>query len=248
MTRRQAAALLIVNAMVSLLISLTVVLLFARYQAERLQQQGSGVAATPVAEAELTPATTSSTTPPEVAVVATYIVKAGDSLSGIAYGHNVSLEALMRANNIQDADYITAGQALIIPGGGDYTAPTATRQVRATVPAVLTPEAGTAPIAIESIAWGDGPARESVTIANRGAQGIALDGWTLSDEDGHTYTFPNLFLWRSGVVVVHTGFGSDSATDLYWGLTEGVWDRMGEKASLRDGKGELVAEFSVGEG
>jgi len=48
----------------------------------------------------------------------TYIVQAGDTLSSIATRFQVSLEDLMRANGLDNPDYLMLGQPLIIPVGG----------------------------------------------------------------------------------------------------------------------------------
>ncbi|MEK6752057.1 MAG: peptidoglycan DD-metalloendopeptidase family protein [Chloroflexota bacterium] len=45
-----------------------------------------------------------------------YIVQPGDSLSSIAARFNVNMAELMEANGITDANQITAGQQLVIPG------------------------------------------------------------------------------------------------------------------------------------
>ncbi len=45
-----------------------------------------------------------------------YIVQPGDTLSMIAVRFNVSLNALMSANNITDPNVLSAGQQLVIPG------------------------------------------------------------------------------------------------------------------------------------
>jgi murein DD-endopeptidase MepM/ murein hydrolase activator NlpD len=45
-----------------------------------------------------------------------YVVQPGDSLSSIASRFNVSLDELMAANGIADANQLTAGQQLVIPG------------------------------------------------------------------------------------------------------------------------------------
>jgi murein DD-endopeptidase MepM/ murein hydrolase activator NlpD len=45
-----------------------------------------------------------------------YIVQAGDTLTLIASRFNVPLQALMAANNITDANLLSAGQELVIPG------------------------------------------------------------------------------------------------------------------------------------
>ena len=52
-----------------------------------------------------------------------YVVQAGDTLSGIASRHGVTTESLVSANAIGDADFIVEGQALSIPG---TSAPVAT--------------------------------------------------------------------------------------------------------------------------
>ena len=44
-----------------------------------------------------------------------YTVQAGDSLSGIATRYDVSMEAIIAANDIADAALIRVGQELIIP-------------------------------------------------------------------------------------------------------------------------------------
>jgi len=46
-----------------------------------------------------------------------YRVQFGDTLSGVAWRHGVSLWALARANGIYNMNYIYAGQCLTIPGG-----------------------------------------------------------------------------------------------------------------------------------
>lgn len=245
MTRPQVVALIVVNALVSLIVSLTVTLAFARYMAVPQPQATQAVAVAEGPQATSTPETVATQPTPEA--VATYVVQSGDSLSSIAYRHQVSLEALMRANDIDNANYITLGQTLIIPVGGSVLAPTATPRAVPTVAPVLTPDNGTVPVAVESVTVAEDVAEEYVTVLNRGAQGVALQGWTLEDEDGHVYTFPNLFLWRSGTVLVHTAAGSDSATDLYWGLTEPVWDKPSEKVVLRDAQGSVVSELQVDE-
>lgn len=44
-----------------------------------------------------------------------YVVKQGDTLSGLAARFNVSAARILAANNITNADYIRIGQELIIP-------------------------------------------------------------------------------------------------------------------------------------
>lgn len=45
----------------------------------------------------------------------TYVVKSGDTLSGIAQAHQTSWQLLASHNNIADPNLVAAGQELIIP-------------------------------------------------------------------------------------------------------------------------------------
>ncbi len=64
---------------------------------------------TPVAAQEPTPT-------PSAVEGPIYIIQSGDSLSGIAARFNISLDELLKANNILDPNAISAGDQLIIPG------------------------------------------------------------------------------------------------------------------------------------
>ena len=56
----------------------------------------------------------------------TYIVQHGDTLSGIAYRHGVSVNSLLRVNNIVNPNRIYAGQRLTIPGAPGAPTPPST--------------------------------------------------------------------------------------------------------------------------
>jgi LysM repeat protein len=242
-TRSQVVALFVANALLSLVVSLTVVLIAVRSLRATLLE--SVALPEPTAALAEQPEPTSTELEPTPLAVATYIVKSGDSLSGIAYRHGVSLDALMKANNLTDPDYIMVGQSLVIPGPAVTPEPTPTATAAWPVATILTPGAEKVPIVIESFHRAQRVDDEWIMLRNAGVEGIALEGWVLSDEDGHSYTFPALFLWRGGAVKLHSGPGSNSATDLYWGLDVLVWDRPGEKATLLDREGTLVAVFSA---
>lgn len=52
---------------------------------------------------------------PVIAAATTYIVRPGDTLSEIAVRHGTSVQALVQANNLHDANVIRVGQLLQIP-------------------------------------------------------------------------------------------------------------------------------------
>ena len=54
-------------------------------------------------------------TPTAVRGTTTYVVKAGDTLSAIAAQFGTTVEAIVKANDIKDPDFLSEGQELIIP-------------------------------------------------------------------------------------------------------------------------------------
>ncbi len=76
-------------------------------------------------------------------------------------------------------------------------------------------------------------ASESVVIQNNGKAALLLTGWTLKNSQGSTYTFPQLTLYPDGTVQIHTGSGTDTASDLYWQRSTPVWE-SGELIALYD--------------
>lgn len=87
-------------------------------------------------------------------------------------------------------------------------------------------------------------ASESVVIQNNGDASLLLSGWTLKDSQGSTFAFPGLTLYPGGMVQVHTGPGTDTAADLYWGLSAPVWE-SGELSSLYDAQKIARAFYRV---
>ncbi|ESP88237.1 lamin tail domain-containing protein [Candidatus Halobonum tyrrellensis] len=87
---------------------------------------------------------------------------------------------------------------------------------------------------------------EYVVVENRGADPVDLTGWTLEDEAGHAYAFPDGATLAAGAsLTLHVGAGSDTATDLYWGRSSPTLNNDGETVTLRDADGAVVAERST---
>jgi len=87
---------------------------------------------------------------------------------------------------------------------------------------------------------------EYVVLTNRGDEAVDLSGWTLSDEAGFTYEFPDGVTLAAGAsVTLHVGSGEDTETDLYWGRGRPTLNNDGETVILRDASGTVVAERST---
>ncbi|MEU4085051.1 lamin tail domain-containing protein [Streptomyces aureus] len=87
---------------------------------------------------------------------------------------------------------------------------------------------------------------EWVEITNNSRRGVNLDGWTLSDRDGHTYTFDHYRLAGRATVRVHTGYGRDTRTDLFQDRRAYVWNNDRDTATLRNDHGRFVNDASWG--
>jgi len=85
---------------------------------------------------------------------------------------------------------------------------------------------------------------EWVRIHNYGTQRRTLTGWTLRDTSRHVYRFPSFSLAAGASVRVHTGRGTNSATNLYWGSRAYIWNNTGDKATLENTAGTTMSTRS----
>jgi len=84
---------------------------------------------------------------------------------------------------------------------------------------------------------------EYVVFTNRGDASLDLSGWTIADEAGTTYTFPDGFSLDAGEsVTLHTGSGADTASDLYWGSGSPIWNNGGDTVIVRNAQGDIVSK------
>jgi murein DD-endopeptidase MepM/ murein hydrolase activator NlpD len=76
---------------------------------------------------------------------------------------------------------------------------------------------------------------------------LDLTGFRLRDMAGNAFDFPDAFVIQEGMPVrVYTGSGSNTEPELYWGLSEGVWDNMGDCAHLLGPDGTDLHRLSFG--
>ncbi|MFH0517265.1 lamin tail domain-containing protein [Streptomyces sp. M41] len=88
--------------------------------------------------------------------------------------------------------------------------------------------------------------REWLEITNTTRHTVNLDGWTLEDADGHTYTFEHYRLAGRATVRIHTGIGRDSRSDLYQDRRQYVWGNHSDTATLRNDRGRFIDSESWG--
>lgn len=80
---------------------------------EAVEGEGEGGGETAVSEPS--PQPTTEPTPEPTAAPITHTVQSGDNLTKIAQQYGVTVQDIMTANNLLNADYIAVGQVLIIP-------------------------------------------------------------------------------------------------------------------------------------
>jgi hypothetical protein len=85
---------------------------------------------------------------------------------------------------------------------------------------------------------------EWVELHNTSGSSIRLTGWTLSDAQGHTFTFPAYTIRPYGNVKVRTGPGTNTQYSLYWGRGWYVWNNTGDTATVRNRAAALIDQCS----
>jgi competence protein ComEC len=156
-------------------------------------------------------------------------------------------------SNLRDADPASVGAVggmteRTVIGGGSVATQTQTEQVAT--------DGGTTTAAPTALAVADinadaaGNDRENlndeyVVFENTGDDPLDLSGWTVEDEVGRTYTFPDgTTLDPGATVTLHTGTGTDTDTDLYWGSGSPIWNNDGDTVIVRTPDGTIVVESS----
>jgi hypothetical protein len=112
------------------------------------------------------------------------------------------------------------------------------------VPQQTIPPDAEIPVEIASIAGAGTLNAEVVMVRYNGEGQLGLANWQLKDDNGNTFTFPQLTLYPNGAVQVHTASGSDTVVDLYMGLRDPIWE-SGEVATLYDPQNNIRATYRV---
>ena len=117
-------------------------------------------------------------------------------------------------------------------------------QGEAIAPLETLPPDAEVPVEIVSVVGAGNLSAEVVVVRYNGEGKLELANWQLKDDNGNTFTFPQLTLYKNGAVQVHTASGSDTVVDLYMGLRDPIWE-SGESAKLYDPQNNLRAIYRV---
>lgn len=85
---------------------------------------------------------------------------------------------------------------------------------------------------------------EWVKIKNSTSSTVSLKGWKIKDVTGYTYTFGDVRIAAGSSKKVHTGKGTNTGTDKYWGRSWYVWNNTGDTAKLYKASGTKVDSCS----
>ncbi|HET92352.1 MAG TPA: LysM peptidoglycan-binding domain-containing protein [Chloroflexi bacterium] len=248
MRARTWAIVITVNVILSAAVMLGVLLIWDRIGSSDPSTPTPALVSTPAEVDTGSSAPLLATPPSSTPGSLTHIVQAGDTLSGIAQAYGVPLDRLMTANGITNPDLLQVGQALVIPLDPLITPspePIATEADSVdtplpTSPATLTPS-GPPLIEIGQVLGGGDLAAEVIVIRNMGGM-VHLKDWTLSNAAGDTFIFPDLVLFPSTQLRVHSPVGRSTPTDLYWGRDSPAWSG-GVLITLRDSAGNVVDTY-----
>lgn len=132
----------------------------------------------------VTPAPTNTPTPSPTSQVVVHVVKRGETLGVIAQQYGVTVNAIVRANNIANPSLIYPGQKLNIPVSGQVVPTTTPRpaQTKAPTPTATVKPTGTSQQFTAELEWRpgvapncSGPAISSLSIV-KDAAGNPVDG------------------------------------------------------------------------
>ncbi|CAG1010006.1 MAG: lamin tail domain-containing protein [Anaerolineae bacterium] len=179
-----------------------------------------------------------------------HIIKQGDILGRVAPAYGVTVEDIMKANDLteRDVNRLQIGQKLIIPVAG-CGLPTLTPSLTPTTTYTPTPPptATTAPLVsseqiklevVQIISPGD-ITNEGIELRNISGGQVEISGWTLRDARGNVFTFPDFSMYEGRRLIIYTREGQSGALALYWGLKEAIWNDPAQSIIIADAEGNV---------
>lgn len=85
---------------------------------------------------------------------------------------------------------------------------------------------------------------EYIQIKNTTTRSVSLRGWTVTDASAHKYAFSTYTLGAGKTVTVHTGKGTNTTANRYWGSGNYIWNNDKDTATLRTSTGARASTCS----
>lgn len=84
---------------------------------------------------------------------------------------------------------------------------------------------------------------EYIEFRNKCTYDMDMTGWTVTDKAGHGYTFPGFMAKSKETFKLHSGSGTNSESDLYWGSSTAIWNNGGDEMRMKKPDGQLVLKY-----
>lgn len=89
---------------------------------------------------------------------------------------------------------------------------------------------------------------EYVTFKNAGTTPLDISGWTVQNESGDRFSFPDRTTVKSGRhITLYSGPGQATATEFYWGSDRAMWRNEGDTVLVADETGRVRLRESYNE-
>ncbi len=147
----------------------------------------------------------------------------GETFESIAQKYSVTIQELLAVNGFPQEGPLGPGEILRIP---------------------VNPKGS---VEIDRVVAAGDLDSERVVLKHRGQGELSLVGWKIQDEKGNEFIFPNfpqLILFTDGTVNIYSKTGTNTAQDLYWGLSQAIW-KSGITVSLVDGQGMVRDTYKI---
>jgi micrococcal nuclease len=71
-----------------------------------------------------------------------------------------------------------------------------------------------------------------------------LAGYSVEDDAGHKYAFPDRIFEAGQTLTLYTGSGADGGAELYWRSRSAIWNNDGDTVKVLDPQGHVVAKYA----
>ncbi len=178
-----------------------------------------------------------------------YVIEEGDTLEEIAATTGLTVDEILALNGLQSGDNLEPGSVILLPQNSGAqqisepnTADDADGQENSEVSPA--PQSGDGMVTIDIVVAAGDLNEEYVEIRGSGDDPISLQNWSLQDENGNTFVFPEMTMYGSGSIRIYTRVGNSNPLKLYWGQSSAIWE-SGESVTLLDDTGTVQSVYTV---